>query len=271
VHLRFYKMRIANDLRARCLARAFALLPLGLIAASCSSDVASFSENSFVSNGSRALPSELTDSVPRAKATPVRQLEESPVGLQAASHPSPAAVESPSTINSINVSGPLNAEPRVILLRGWFGVFSTGLDSLAEKLRARGINAELSGHLSWYAVVSDILRERAAGKTGPLVLVGHSQGANNAIAVARSLQAHKVKVDLLVTLAPFVPPPIPGNVVRAVNYYQFPGWGSPLTPDRGFDGSLSNINMVGDLTAFHITIDKGSKIHEAILREIAAL
>jgi hypothetical protein len=53
-------------------------------------------------------------------------------------------------------------------------------------------------------------------------------------------------------------PPIPGNVVRAINYYQFPGWGSPLTPDRGFGGSLSNINMVGDLTAFHITIDKGS-------------
>ena len=26
----------------------------------------------------------------------------------------------------------LAAEPRVLLLRGWFGVFSTGLDSLAD-------------------------------------------------------------------------------------------------------------------------------------------
>ena len=82
----------------------------------------------------------------------------------------------------------------MILLRGWFGVLSTGLDSLTERLRARGINAELSRHLSWYAVVSDVLQERAAGKTGQAGPRGPLQGANNAIAVARSLQAHTVKV-----------------------------------------------------------------------------
>src|SRR5215212_8776736 len=38
------------------------------------------------------------------------------------------------------------AEPRVLLMRGWFKVFSTGMDSLAEKLRAKGINAEVAGH-----------------------------------------------------------------------------------------------------------------------------
>src|ERR1700694_737562 len=96
----------------------------------------------------------------------------------------------------------LAAEPRVLLLRGWFGVFSTGLDSLADELKAQGINAEVAGHLHWATAVSDILPERAAGKTGPLVLVGHSQGANNVIDVARSLEAHNVPVDLLVTLAP---------------------------------------------------------------------
>jgi len=30
--------------------------------------------------------------------------------------------------------GALAAEPRVILLRGWFGVFSTGLDTIADQL-----------------------------------------------------------------------------------------------------------------------------------------
>jgi hypothetical protein len=39
--------------------------------------------------------------------------------------------------------------PRVILLRGWFGVFSMGLDSVTDQLRAQGINAEVAGHLSW--------------------------------------------------------------------------------------------------------------------------
>ncbi len=124
----------------------------------------------------------------------------------------------------------LGAEPRVLLLRGWFGVFSTGLDKIAEELKAKGIKAEVAGHLYWSAAVTEILREQAAGATGPLVLVGHSQGANNVIDIARSLEAHKVPVTLLVTLAPYMQNPIPANVVRAINYYQDPG--GDLAPDR---------------------------------------
>jgi hypothetical protein len=162
-------------------------------------------------------------------------------------------------------------EPRVLLLRGWFGVFSTGLDSLADELRAKGVNAEVAAHLYWSTAVSDILRDRAAGKTGPIVLVGHSQGANNVIDVARSLETHNVPVDLLVTLAPFMQYPIPSNVVRAINYYQSPGWGAPITPDRGFHGKLSNIDVGDDLSISHINIDKNARVHADILREIAAM
>ena len=43
----------------------------------------------------------------------------------------------------------LAAEPRVLLLRGWFGVFSTGMDSLASELKAKGIKAEVAGHVYW--------------------------------------------------------------------------------------------------------------------------
>ncbi len=81
--------------------------------------------------------------------------------------------------------GAIAAGPRVILLRGWFGVFSTGLDSVADQLKQRGIEAEVAGHLNWSNEVAEILRERSAGRTGPLVLVGHSQGANNIIDMAR--------------------------------------------------------------------------------------
>ena len=103
------------------------------------------------------------------------------------------------------------AEPKVLLFRGWFGVFSTGLDTLAKDLKAKGIDAEVASHLSWSTAVSDILKARADGKTGPLVLVGHSQGANNVIEMAQSLQSHNVPVDLLVTLAPFMQDPVPGQ------------------------------------------------------------
>jgi hypothetical protein len=163
------------------------------------------------------------------------------------------------------------AEPKVLLFRGWFGVFSTGLDTLAKELKAKGIDAEVASHLSWSTSVSDILKARAAGNTAPLVLVGHSQGANNVIEMARSLESHNVPVDLLVTLAPFMQDPVPANVLHAINYYQAPGWGAPLTTAPGFHGKLTNNDMAGDLTVFHITIDKSTKIQGEIAREIMAL
>lgn len=163
------------------------------------------------------------------------------------------------------------AETQVYLLRGWFGVFSTGMDSLAEELQAKGIRAEAIGHLAWKATVSKIVQDRAAGKTGPLVLVGHSQGANNVIEMAQALQAQKVPVDLLITLVPFMQDPIPGNVVRAINYYQSPGWGAPIAGEAGFRGKISNVDIGSDLGTFHINIDKSAKVQSEVAREIVAL
>lgn len=163
------------------------------------------------------------------------------------------------------------APPRVFLLRGWFGVFSTGLDTMAERLKAQGIDVEVDGHLEWSNVVKKIVREHASGPPRRLVLVGHSQGANNVIDVARALQSHGIAVDLLVTISPFWQKTIPANVVRAVDYYQAPGWGQPLEADSGFHGKLDNVNLVGDLGVTHITMDKSQKIQAEIMREITAL
>jgi hypothetical protein len=160
---------------------------------------------------------------------------------------------------------------RVILLRGWFGVFSTGLDTLTDELKALGINAEVAGHLSWQNELAEILRERADGRTGPLILVGHSQGANNVIDMARALEPSHVTVDLLITLSPFMQNRVPANVVKAINYYQAPGWGQPLEAEPGFHGQLINVNLADDPTISHIGIDKNTKIQTAIVREIAAV
>jgi hypothetical protein len=167
--------------------------------------------------------------------------------------------------------GPARAEPHVILLRGWFGVFSTGLDALADTLKAKGIRAEVLGHLSWKTAADEILRERAEGKTDALVLVGHSQGANNVIDMARMLEARNVPVALLVTLAPYRQDPVPANVLRAVNYYQSSGWGAPLSAGPGFKGKLSNVDVAEDSTISHVNIDKSARIQADIAREIGAL
>lgn len=164
-----------------------------------------------------------------------------------------------------------HAETRVYLVRGWFGVFSTGMDAMAEQLQSKGIKAEAIGHLEWRATVSKIVDERTADASGRIVLVGHSQGSNNVIDMARELDKHNIPVDLLITLAPFLQDPVPPNVARAINYYQSPGWGSPLTADPGFKGELSNINMEGDSGILHINIDKDPKVQAQVVGAIAAL
>ena len=163
------------------------------------------------------------------------------------------------------------AETRVYLLRGWFGVFSVGIDKMAEDLRAKGVKAEAIGHLEWKATAAKIASDRAAGARDALVLVGHSQGGNNVIDIARDLEKQAVPVDLLVTISPFLQDPVPANVVRAINYYQSPGWGSPLVADPGFKGVLSNINVAGELGILHINIDKNARVQAAILGAIEAL
>jgi hypothetical protein len=163
------------------------------------------------------------------------------------------------------------ADTHVYLLRGWFGVFSLGMDSMAEQLQAKGIKAEAIGHLEWRSALSKIVDERAAGGSGPLVLVGHSQGANNIIDMARELQKHNITVDLLITLAPWGQDPVPSNVKRARNYYQSPGWGSPLTADDDFKGELTNFNIESDTGILHINIDKDPKVQAAVISAITAL
>jgi hypothetical protein len=166
--------------------------------------------------------------------------------------------------------GCVSAETQVYLLRGWFGVFSTGMDAMAETLQGKGIKAEALGHLAWRSTAAKIVKQRAAGRTGRIVLVGHSQGGNNIIDIARELEKHGVRVDLLITLAPFQQDPVPANVVRALNYYQPGGWGSPLTADPGFAGELANID-IGDTGTFHVNIDKNVKVQTEIVATIAAL
>ncbi len=166
---------------------------------------------------------------------------------------------------------PAQAETKVYLLRGWFGVFSTGLDTIAEQLRGKGIKAEALSHRAWRSVVADIVKDRNAGAMYRIALVGHSQGANNVIELARELKAHNISVDLLITLVAFGQEPVPSNVLRAVNYYQSPGWGSALVTEPDFKGELANVNVASDWEIFHINIDKSSKIQAEVVKAIIAL
>ena len=60
-------------------------------------------------------------------------------------------------------------------------------------------------------------------------------------------------------------------VLGVINYYQAPGWGQPIAPDRGFHGKIINFDLAGDQTITHISIDKSARVQAEILQEITAL
>lgn len=124
----------------------------------------------------------------------------------------------------------------VYLLRGWMGVFSEGIDTLAARLRSRGLQASVyletqSGELGEKLVAARLALPPE--RREPLVLIGHSYGADGAIAIARRLDRSGLPVDLLVTLDPCTPPRVPGNVRLTYNLYQSNGAADALPFFRG--------------------------------------
>lgn len=183
--------------------------------------------------------------------------------LAAALSAATAAVTTPSLAQQALMP---RRNPEVYMLRGFADVFSEGLDQMGAGLRTRGIDAHVQGHMTWRSVASRIIEDRRQGVRGPVVLVGHSLGANAIIRVAETLEKEGIAVDLLVSLAATAPRPLPPNVRRAVNYYfSAHGWGEPLVPGPGFRGRLQNKDYAGIAEIGHFNIDKQRAVQSEIM------
>jgi hypothetical protein len=170
----------------------------------------------------------------------------------------------------------------VYIVRGLFGNFSTGMDELQADLEAAGIRAVVYQHLQATSLAKRIADTyRASGEHEPLVLVGHSLGADSIVDISRHLEREQVAVQLLVTVDPVYADPVPGNVARAVNYYisngpldLFPALrGIRIKRAEGADAPLENVNLrdhpnlSGALTN-HFTIDSNPKVRQAIVQQV---
>ncbi|MCZ7641695.1 MAG: hypothetical protein M5U33_01630 [Pseudorhodoplanes sp.] len=119
---------------------------------------------------------------------------------------------------------------RIYLLRGLFGVFSHGIDQLAERLNAQGYSTVLLGWSDAQKVVSEIEAAHRAGDTSHIILIGHSLGSNAAGGIANVLDQKDIPVDLVVTFDVTDPMQASANVGRFINFFQFNGFGRPVTP-----------------------------------------
>jgi hypothetical protein len=116
---------------------------------------------------------------------------------------------------------------------------------------------------------------------GPLVIVGYSLGANEAIHLCRALEDDGIPVDSLILIECPYRDTIPSNVARCVNIYRSrPGkdWlpmfrGLPLRAEDG-GTDLSNVDVRRNclrnepLTHSHFTICADRSIHDLILSEV---
>ncbi len=180
---------------------------------------------------------------------------------------------------------PASDRPRVgnvYLIRGLIGLFSAGIDRLTVEINHADIHAEVFQEVQDGAIARTMIeRYRAAPSREPIVLIGHSVGAEDVITIARKLDREGIRVDLLVTLDATNPSTIPSNVRHSVNYYQSSLLdyvpvlrGVKLRADSGFTGVLENLDVRKerrDLLEWdtnHVNIDKNSKIHADILRRL---
>lgn len=167
---------------------------------------------------------------------------------------------------------PLDQPPRgrVLVLRGLLNMFSTGMNVLTFTLRQAGYDATVHNHAEWRGLASRTVESAQAGSLKrPLAVIGHSFGADDAIALAGRLGAAGVPVDLLVTFDPSWVLAVPHGPRRVLNFHQDrDAYARRLTPGPGFDGRIENRQVTGES---HLSIDKDLDLHRqvlAVLREI---
>ncbi|KQY16876.1 lipase [Rhizobium sp. Root73] len=159
--------------------------------------------------------------------------------------------------------------PQVYLLRGLANIFSTGLDEIGKKLRAAGVDAHVEGFTAWRSALNKIVADRQKFGPSPVILVGHSLGANAIVSLAQALEKHGIVVDYMATFAATSPSPLPPNIKRAVSFYfSSHSWGVALTKGPGFRGRLEKRDLSRDPHVNHFNIEKQAPLQDEVVSGI---
>jgi len=168
-------------------------------------------------------------------------------------------------------SGHAQAGGHIYLLRGLANVFSTGLDSLGDKLEKLGYSVTVHSAGAAASLGLEAARLQKSGK-GPIIIIGHSIGANAAISMAETMKDEGASVALIITFGPTFDMLVPSNVSRVINYYQT---GAIVTgigkKGKGFHGSIANINVSSDTDINHFNIEKIARLHAKVIAAVGSI
>jgi hypothetical protein len=162
-------------------------------------------------------------------------------------------------------SSPSIAQSRahVYLLRGLMNIFSLGMDDLAEKIQRRGVHATVHNHSEWQTLADSAAAAYRAGREGPIILIGHSLGADAVMIMAQYLDKKGIPLALVVPFDGTQSFATPKNVQRLVNITQRDY--AYMKRGPGFRGTLSNLDVSRDTSIGHISIDKSPRLHAQVV------
>jgi hypothetical protein len=156
--------------------------------------------------------------------------------------------------------------PHVYLMRGLMNVFSLGMDQLAVMIARHGIETSVHNHAEADAVVNQIAARYSAGDRGPIILIGHSLGADAVMMMAQSLDRVGIPVALVVPFDGTDSFAAPKNVACVLNITQQTF--NYVRSGAGFHGELANVNVSGAPGIDHFTIDKSPQLQAQVLKSV---
>jgi hypothetical protein len=157
----------------------------------------------------------------------------------------------------------------VYLLRGLMNIFSLGMDTLGEELSRRGISTTVDNHADWQSLADGAAARYKAGTEGPIILIGHSLGADAVMEMAAYLGRRGVPVALVVPFDGTQSFAASSNVARVLNLTQRDY--AYMRSGPGFHGSLINVDVSSDHSIDHLNIDKSPRLHARVISEVLAI
>lgn len=170
----------------------------------------------------------------------------------------------------------------VYTLRGLFDIFSTGMNSLATKIHKQlGLTATPMSYLEAKRLSAHLIKSYQSGQLQrPIILIGHSYGADMLITVAEDLNETHIPVDLIIAIDNTKNQIIPENVRTYYNINSGPSILHGLIPwGRALKGAskktkIVNIDLMRDKGIFyvnHFNIDKLPAVQAYIIEIIKSV
>ena len=161
---------------------------------------------------------------------------------------------------------------RVYILRGIGHIWSGGMTDLADELNRRGTTASAHRHSEWHELSEEAVKlYKSDPERWPIVLVGHSNGADMAINMAARMKSKGVPVALIVGYDPTrFSGNVPSNVRRFINLYQTTNLlgGGRIHPQRDFRGQLINVDLRNHVEIGHMNIDKSRRLQQEVIAKV---